>query len=259
MNEQLYIDIGRIHLAHEYVLDRVHRCAYPRGREVFGLVFAIEGSAEYRFLSGERLVMAAGDVLFLSSGVAYTIVTERAFRHVTINFDLHRESSRLGSWAAPYRLIKTEKGESLLRRFRRIAELWRERPPAYEMESVTCLYDLFLLLESNERVGRANYRLAPAREYIDAHFASAFSLNELAELCGMSLTSFRREFHRTFGKTPLAYRDDLRIAYAKELLLGGYYTLTEIAERCGYSDVGYFIRIFRREVGITPRGYAQNA
>jgi len=33
----------------------------------------------------------------------------------------------------------------------------------------------------------------------------------------------------------------------------------EIAERCGYSDVGYFIRIFRREVGITPRRYAMGS
>ena len=79
MSGELYIDIGRIHLAHEYVLDRVHRCAYPRGREVFGLVLAIEGNAEYRFVTGEHLTVAPGDVLFLSAGVAYTIVTERAF------------------------------------------------------------------------------------------------------------------------------------------------------------------------------------
>lgn len=259
MSGELYIDIGRVHLAHEYVLDRVHRWACPRGREVYGLVFAIEGSAEYRFTTGERLAMEPGDVFFLSAGVAYTIATERAFRHVTINFDLHRETSVLNRFSAPYRLIKPESTESISRRFRRIAELWRERSPGYEMQAVASLYELFLLLDATERVGLTAHRLRPAREYIEGHFASAFSLSELADLCGMSLTSFRREFRRTFGKTPLAYRDALRIDYAKELLLGGYYTLAEIAERCGYSDVGYFIRIFRREVGVTPRGYAMGS
>ena len=259
MSGELYIDIDRIHLAHEYVLDRVYRCAYPRGRDVFGFVFAIAGSAEYRFMTGERIIMEQGDVFFLSPRVAYTIVTERAFRHVTINFDIHSETSILSSFASPYRLIKPENAESISRRFRRIAELWRERTPGYEMQAVAGLYELFSFLDSSEHMGRAFHRLSPAREYIDGHFASAFSLTELADLCGMSLTSFRREFHRTFGKTPLAYRDALRLDYAKELLLSGYYSLAEIAERCGYSDVGYFIRIFRREVGITPRRYAMGS
>ena len=259
MNGEFYIDIGRIRLAHDYVLDRVRRCAYPHGREAFGLVLAITGGAEYRFATGERLTVEPGEVLFLSAGVAYTIVTERAFRHVTINFDVHRETSALGRFAAPYHLIRPDRAESISRRFRRIAELWRERTLGYEMQAVAELYGLFSLLDEAERVGHPSHRLSSAREYIEGHFASAFSLGELADLSGMSLTSFRREFRRTFGKTPLAYRDALRMDYAKELLLGGYYTLAEIAERCGYSDVGYFIRIFRREVGVTPRRYAQGS
>lgn len=259
MNGEFYIDIGRIRLSHEYVLDRVRRWACPHGREAFGLVLAITGGAEFRFATGERLMVEPGEVLFLSAGVAYTIVTERAFRHVTINFDIHRETSALGRFAAPYHLIRPDRAESISRRFRRIAELWRERTPGYEMQAVAELYELFSLLDEAERVGHPSHRLSSAREYIEGHFASAFSLGELADLSGMSLTSFRREFRRTFGKTPLAYRDALRMDYAKELLLGGYYTLAEIAERCGYSDVGYFIRIFRREVGITPRRYAQGS
>lgn len=259
MNGEFYIDIGRIRLAHDYVLGRVHRWACPHGREAFGLVLAITGGAEFRFATGERLMVEPGEVLFLSAGVAYTVVTERAFRHVTINFDIHRETSALGRFAAPYHLIRPDRAESISRRFRRIAELWRERTLGYEMQAVAELYELFSLLDEAERVGHPSHRLFSARDYIEGHFASAFSLGELADLSGMSLTSFRREFRRTFGKTPLAYRDALRMDYAKELLLGGYYTLAEIAERCGYSDVGYFIRIFRREVGVTPRRYAQGS
>ena len=192
MNGEFYIDIGRIRLAHDYVLDRVRRCAYPHGREAFGLVLAITGGAEYRFATGERLMVEPGEVLFLSAGVAYTIVTERAFRHVTINFDIHRETSALGRFAAPYHLIRPDRAESISRRFRRIAELWRERTPGYEMQAVADLYELFSLLDEAERVGHPSHRLSSAREYIEGHFASAFSLGELADLSGMSLTSFRR-------------------------------------------------------------------
>ena len=43
--------------------------------------------------------------------------------------------------------------------------------------------------------------------------------------------------------------------YAKEYLNSGYYTVTEIAEKCGFDDVSYFVRFFKKQTGLTPGAY----
>jgi len=73
----------------------------------------------------------------------------------------------------------------------------------------------------------------------------------------MSVTHFRREWKKHYNITPLAYRNSIRLSFARELILSGYYTVSEIAEKCGFDDVGYFIRFFKKHTGITPFKYKQ--
>ena len=115
-----FLDVMGIQLAHEYILDRVHRCEYPHGRGHYGLVCVLSGRAEYRFYTGERITVSDGDVLFLSPNVAYSIVTEKEFKHYTINFDLHEECSRLDIFDAPYYLLRKEDSEQFERKFKKI-------------------------------------------------------------------------------------------------------------------------------------------
>ena len=67
LTNSFFLDIKEIHLAHKYVLDRVHRCEYPYGRGHYGIVFVLSGQAEYRFYTGERITVSDRDVLLLSS------------------------------------------------------------------------------------------------------------------------------------------------------------------------------------------------
>ena len=74
----------------------------------------------------------------------------------------------------------------------------------------------------------------------------------LANLVNMSVTNFRREWLKLYGESALQYRDRIRLSYAKEYLMSGYYTVTEVAEKCGFNDVNYFIRFFKKNTGISP-------
>ena len=89
LKDRFFLDIQRIRLAHEFVLNRVQKCEYPLGREHYGLVYVLSGRAEYRFSTGKRITVADGNVLFLSPGAAYLIVTEKEFKHYSVNFDIH--------------------------------------------------------------------------------------------------------------------------------------------------------------------------
>ena len=53
----------------------------------------------------------------------------------------------------------------------------------------------------------------------------------------------------------MQYRDSIRLYYAKEYLNSGYYTVSEIAEKCGFDDVSYFVRFFKKRTGTPPGAY----
>ena len=255
LDRSFYLDIQKIHVAHSYTLDRAHVCTYPKGRGHYGLVYALEGAAEYRFSSGNRVKMAAGDLLFLSPDTAYTIKTGAAFRHYTVNFDLHEDTSRLDILSSAHTLLQDAHTESVARVFRKLVTLWETKATGYEMYAVGVLYELLTLFytrHTEEQRPLAYRRLLPAKEYIEAHYEENISLSQLAFLCDMSLSHFRREWKRFFVDSPLQYRDAIRLSCAKEYLFSGYYSVGEIAEKCGFEDASYFVRFFKKKTGITP-------
>ena len=98
-------------------------------------------------------------------------------------------------------------------------------------------------------------RIKDAVTYLENNFAKDFSIDELARVCYLSPTSFRRQFFECMGTSPVDYRNSLRIRRAAELLKNGKLTVSEAAERVGINDVKYFGKLFRRYIGTTPRAF----
>ncbi|MFN2243397.1 MAG: helix-turn-helix transcriptional regulator, partial [Anaerolineae bacterium] len=65
-------------------------------------------------------------------------------------------------------------------------------------------------------------------------------------------------FRKELGVTPIAYLNRYRVHQAKQLLSDTSKSITEIALEVGFSDSGYFSRVFRREVGLSPEAYRQD-
>lgn len=97
--------------------------------------------------------------------------------------------------------------------------------------------------------------IVPALEYIKNHFMNAISMNELAQLCGLSPTHFRRIFHQAMGTAPLEYLNSVRINKACYLLKSTEDSVLNISENVGFHSISSFNRYFIRIVGMTPREY----
>ena len=64
-------------------------------------------------------------------------------------------------------------------------------------------------------------------------------------------------FKKKMGKTVLQYLTEVRMEAAKNLLEDGRVKLSEVALKVGFRDSGYFSKVFRRYVGVSPSIYRE--
>ena len=94
-----------------------------------------------------------------------------------------------------------------------------------------------------------------AIRYLETHFHTPLTLDELAEYSGFSPFYFSSLFSRTTGSSFTAYLRRLRITRASELLADTDMPVSEIASACGFSGSNYFRDVFFRETGTSPTEY----
>ena len=189
------------------------------------------------------------------TGHAKSMIFSRIF------FDIYRESSTLNALDVSHSLLRQKNVQAIERAFKKLVNLWHQRAFGYEMQAVGVLYELLSLLycEHFHPINDSQkQRLQGAKEYIEQNFNTSIRLQALAYLSDMSITNFRREWARLYAESPIAYRDSIRLYYAKQYLNCGYYTVSEVAGKCGFEDASYFVRFFKKHTGITPREYQKH-
>lgn len=106
---------------------------------------------------------------------------------------------------------------------------------------------------NREELDLQNRAIKAGLTYLENNYTRDFPVEFLAELCAMSVVSFRRNFAACKGMSPVEYRNRLRIQRAVELLKHSGFTVAEVAEQVGIPDLKYFGKLFKRHVGLTPR------
>lgn len=103
--------------------------------------------------------------------------------------------------------------------------------------------------------GLPKYKLVRAIAYINEQLEQNISLAELANLLQMSPHYFASLFKQSTGLTPHQYLTNCRIARAKELLAQSNLSIVEVCQQVGYQSQSHFTKVFRQQVGITPKVY----
>ena len=217
-------------------------------------MFVLDGKAEYLFSSGDYITVKKGDFLLITEDSAYTIAVKNSFCHYTINFSIHKETSSIKVLANSVGAIKNKGSERFEFIFKRLISVWNGKKTGYEMQCLSILYELLadFYSEHISRNDKSIRRIIIAKEYVEQHFNEEITLVMLSNLTNMSITNFCREWANQFKVPPLKYRDSIRLHYAKEYLKTKYYNVSEVSQKCGFNDVNYFVRFFKKHTGTTP-------
>lgn len=144
-----------------------------------------------------------------------------------------------------------------------LIELNLERPRYYELETLSGLYAMLQVLcehmvfreiARNSRFPNA-VALMDMTAYIQQHFAEKISLQDIASAGAMCQSKCCSLFQQLLRQSPISYLQNYRIQRSLSLLSHSRMSVTEIAGFCGFNGASYFIEVFRRSTGMTPREF----
>lgn len=98
-------------------------------------------------------------------------------------------------------------------------------------------------------------RLEKVYAYTLANFRREISLNEIAAVSNLSVTSFCRYFKNTTKNTYFDFLNQVRINFACQMILEDKYSIAPICFECGFNNVANFYRHFKKLTGMTPVEY----
>jgi len=95
-------------------------------------------------------------------------------------------------------------------------------------------------------------RLRAISDYISDHISDTIALADLTRLIGLSASRFAPRFRAATGQTPHQFVTSVRVDRARELLVAGEHTITNVAALTGFADQSHLTRHVRRAFGVTP-------
>lgn len=105
------------------------------------------------------------------------------------------------------------------------------------------------------RGGLLAWQTRKVRDYINSHIAGSVLVADLCALLKLSEAHFSRAFKRTFGESPHAFLISRRVELAAQYMLQSEASLSDIALRCGFTDLPHLCKQFRQMTGYTPAAW----
>lgn len=143
--------------------------------------------------------------------------------------------------------------------FSRLFTCYEERDIAGKILQKSIIYEIFhkiiklqYAIETNDK---NELKIALAVRYINQNITKKISLSSLSETTNYSISHLRRLFYEKFGTSPLNYITERRIERAKEIIGIEDLPISQIASLCGFENTSYFIKQFKKYVGVTPKDY----
>ena len=226
-------------------------------RKYQGLVFVLTGELTLT-LGKETIFARAGSILLLQQGDSYQL--ENTFHsdteYIVISYLAKPEKTVLS--LLPERHFITAYPQRYWDLFAAVVDL----NSAYTICSQTRLranvQEILCCIIQEEHYHSLSVKESypeKALAFMENHFSSALSSEDIAEAVGMSVPHLRQLFKKQYGISLMQKLNQIRVRRAKELLSSGMFTLAEVASACGFQNEYYFSRVFKKFTGISPGKY----
>jgi len=134
------------------------------------------------------------------------------------------------------------------------------KTPGYQLAVKGHLFLIFYALASKEispkRPNRKRLdKIKAVISYVEEHYAHSITIEEMAAFCFFSKSYFMKFFKEYMGMSFVTYLNEYRLEVAATMLHATDDNILDIANACGFDNLSYFTRSFKKKYGITPGKY----
>ena len=223
------------------------------------LIYVVEGDIEV-ITNDVSVRCAPGELAVINSSYLHDIIphTSSEYYCIIINIDFLTNFGIKIDEVEFDRLVRSPKVCDLCLRIKEVCE---NRGENYELlakaDILTLVAELFVRhSKPRDEHGRVETgRFDGARDiikYLQEHFSERLSLNDISDAVGYNKYYISHVFKSVAGVTVMTYLNMLRAYHARELLKSKKHTVGEVCRMCGFDNLSYFSRTYKKYVGILP-------
>lgn len=228
---------------------------YRKNRERDAIAIKTSGKTVYSS-NGKSYVSDYNHIIILPKGASYSWICSEPGECLMIEFE-----SEL-TVGCGLKSFKVPNQAEFAHIFNRIEPSWIFKKPAYTLLCIAGLYEILAKLANTEL---PDYSLTtkydiikPSLKYLEEHYNDPdLSNDKLSKISGISTIYFRKIFTGIYNISPMKYIQTIRIEKAKDILLSDYYSIANVAEAVGFTNIYHFSKVFKRVTGLTPSAFAR--
>lgn len=242
-------------------------------------IYYLQNGTRKIFLEDSIYILERGDLVFIPVNTIHktSYVNDKTHERIVINFS-DAAVPDIKSSSAPESLKKMFLAEPVIHisnmhrdyvegLLNRMLSEYEQRDGYSDMNIKNCLQELIIFLircahhKSSEYFQNMDVQdtlMQDAARYIRTNYMKDLSLDAVAAHVNISPTYFSKKFKASTGFGYKEYLTNVRIQQASDMLLETTASVSEIAQKCGFSDSDYFGIVFKKSKGISPLRYRKN-
>jgi AraC-like DNA-binding protein len=242
-----------------------------RGKKIMHLM----NKPEFEYLPGETVIVPANETMIIDFPEASSTTPSQCIalavdaRYIdnTLNYlneFYNSATDEQHNWKLQFNQYHFENDTEITELINKLIRLCSSGDRAKNIFADLNLKELLIRLVQSQhleqvRVESATHsnegRLQYVLHHIHEHLNNKILINDLCRKAYLSRNEFFKWFKEQFGITPVDYINNERLKLGKQLLSENRLTISQISSYCGFSDVNYFVRLFKKTEGITPGAY----
>lgn len=246
-------------------LSRMNNVVEAHWHEGIEILYCIRGSATI-IADGEPQTMTKGNFCIINSGALHYI-TQNPEEHCCY-YCLIVEPALFEGSSLPFGEIILERtidDARIFHLYQLLIEEMQKRKPYYKEAVKGYIRLLFAELyrsharpESEVLAGHRPDMVKKAILYLRANFRNKITVDDVCAYVGFSKYYLCHTFRESSGRSIMDYVNYLRCSHARRLLENGDCNITESAAQSGFSDVSYFTKMFKKQMGFLPSEIKKN-